>query len=217
MTAYLIYSKIKLHKGGMVMSYAKQVPPECQEDDLFWTGKDGSLHMNDEWFEENVVITGNREFKEFHTREYERLLKIDWYEFENFKSYGFGSVTDYLNFYFPREKKYSPREVHEWKRIIQEEDWLCGLCMLTGKRWREVTLRGVMQREWQTAYVSEDISDAQVRYIEMCYFNTGMEFMIYEDDDDSGYSAYVSDVSELDVDKVYLFDGYTKTAKYIEL
>lgn len=202
------------------MIYAKQVAPEYQEDDLFWTGKDGSLHMNDEWYEENVVITGNREFKEFHTREYEKLVKLDWYEFENFKSYGFGSVTEYFEFYLGR--KFNPREVHELKRVITEEDWLTGLRILTGKVWRQVCLRGVMQREWQYAYVSAEFSDVQVGYLEMCYFNTGMEFLVYEEgSEDSAYSVYVRDADELKeccgVDVVYLFDGYERMPKYKEV
>lgn len=203
------------------MIYAKQVAPEYQEDDLFWSGKDGSLHMNDEWLEENVVIRGNREFKEMLTSDYEKMLKLDWWEFENFKSYGFGCVSEYLNYYLPRKdgKKWSGRQVAEWKKIIQDENWIEGLRLLTGLVWREVTIRGCMQREWQEMLVSENISDKQVEYIEMCYFNTGMEFRVYEDNDENCvYLAYVGDVSELeDVDKVYLFDGWDRTERYKEV
>ncbi len=197
------------------MTYAKQVAPEYQEDDLFWTDKNNNLRMNDEWFEENVIIVGNKEFKEFLTRDYEKLIGLDWWEYENFKNYGFACVTDYLNYYLPRKdgKSWSGPQVAAWKRIIKDEDWEEGLRLLTGLVWRSVTIRGCMQREWQEMLVSENISDAQVNYIEMCYFNTGMEFLVYEDDsEDSAYSVYVRDEDELKeccgVDKVYLFDGW---------
>lgn len=206
------------------MSIARQVNPECQEDDLFWTSsKDNSLHMNDDFLEENVIIAGNREFKEHLIPAYKKLEKFDWYEFENFKSYGFACVTDYLNYYFTREdgRGYTPLEVSKWKRYLKDDwkDYVCEcLYLITGKHWYEVTMRGIMQREWVTGYFSGEVKQEDVNYVEMCYFNTGAEFIIEEGEDN--YSVYVRDVEDLkeyDVDKVFLFDGYTREVKYKEM
>ena len=232
----------------MVKYYARQVDPELQEDDLFFTSntKKGrrELHFNDDWYENDVIISGNKEFLEYYTDAYEKITQsIDniLYEYElasNPKTNGcyWNNVSEVINYYFAKEngKKYSTKEIHEWKKLL--EDWsriddedfeLKALHLITEKEWRKVCIRGYMQREWQYLYVSENITEKDVRYIEMCYFNTGTEWRIYESEEDfenyeNATSMYIEDVDELpewlgceeDEIEIYLFDGYTKVANY---
>ena len=87
-------------------------------------------------------------------------------------------------------------------------------------------MRGYCQSEWQEGYASEELSDASVDYIELCYFNKGMEFLVYEskedfDNDGDCYSMYVSDIDDLrdrlgEEVTVFEFNGYIHTPKYKE-
>ena len=204
------------------MLYAKQVDPEFQEDDLFFTSKNG-LEMNDDYLYDNVIIDGNREFRGITTKAYQKIKEDLWYEYENYHSFGFANKTDFIEFYYGRSdgKHYSKHDIHVWIEMLENE--ICvitALELITRKKWREIEIRGCMQREWQTIYVTEEISDETVRYIEMCYFNTGVEFLVYENEDDC-YSVYVEDTEELKSRypgiKIYEFDGYEKTIKYREV
>lgn len=224
------------------MYYAKQVSPEYQQDDLFYQYKDSKGHyelgLNDDYYTNNVIIYGNKEFKDLTTKEFDKLLKIDWYEWENLDQYGFGNMSDYLNFYFKKTngKNYSPKEVKKWKELLENHCYVEqiieeALQLITGQKWRKETIRGYMQREWQTIYVNSLVSDKAVNYLEMCYFNTGSEFIVYESEEDyeneNGYSIYLdccdkSDIAEYlgceesDL-KVFKYVGYHKVSDYEEM
>lgn len=215
------------------MLYAKQVAPEYQEDDLFWTNSKNELRMNNDIYEENVIIDGNREFREFFTPAYRKIKKISsdiWYDWEYLSSCGFANRTEFIEFYLSREdgKRYSKKDISVWIKLLdnwdEDEDLIIrALNLITRKNWRRVTMRGYMQREWQYMYVNEEITDGEVEYIETCYFNTGMEFAIY-DDEECVNSYYVKDTDELcehfeyEIKKgefeILLFDGWNKTPKY---
>lgn len=227
--------------------YCKQVPPEHQEDDLFWVSK-GNLRFNDERYEENVIINGNEDYRGYCTQAYEKLKKIDsyiGYEYDLTKEPHsnhcyWNSVSDLINYYFSKEngKKYSTKEIHQWKELLdnwneKEEDIVKALKLITGKEWRKKIIRGSMQREWQEIYVSEEITDKDVDYIEMCYFNTGTEWFIYEsekdfEEDNYSYSLYVdgwnvkTNLAERIGCKeeelvVMEFDGWNNTPRYKEI
>lgn len=212
--------------------YAKQVAPEYQRDDLFFCGKDGKLLMEDDYFDNRVIIDGNREFRGMTIPAYDKIKKLAtdlWYDWDNLSSCGFGSKEEFVEYYLSEDN------VEEWIKLLESNiDWtdedfvVAALKLLTGKEWRHVCIRGCMQREWQYMYVNEDISDEDVRYIEMCYFNTGMEFVVYEskkdfDKEEEGCSYYVESVEDLreklsDYNlRVFESDGYTQTAKYKEV
>ena len=214
------------------MYYAKQRNPEFQEDDLFFNYK-GELRLNDDYYVDNVIIDGNRDYRSLTTEAYEKVKRISselWYDWEYYRSCGFGSRKEMIEYYFSREdgKKYSGREIGVWINLLNnwEEDEYhitTALYLITRKKWREISLRGYCQSEWQEGYASEELSDASVEHIELCYFNKGMEFLVYEskedfDNDGDCYSMYVSDLQDLrdrlgDEVTVFEFTGYKKNTR----
>lgn len=220
------------------MLYAKQVDPEYQEDDLFYSYKDSKtgryeLGMNDDYYYENLILDGNRDFHGISTKAYDKLKQLNslWYEWENYRSCGFGSRTEFIEWYCKRDdgKHYSKRDIHVWIELLdnwdeKDLDFEEGLFLITRKSWRKICLRGCMQSEWQEGYASEELSNASVDYIELCYFNKGMEFLVYESKEDfyndgDCYSIYVGDVQDLrdrlgEEVTVYEWNGYIKTPKY---
>ena len=218
------------------MLYAKQVSPEWQDNDLF-VRHNRELSINDDYYVDNIIIDGNRDFMSLTTKAYEKLKKLTydlWYDWQNLSSCGFGNKTEFIEYYFNREdgKKYSKKEIHQWCELIEnwnddEDQIVTGLNLITRKKWRSISLRGYCQSDWQEGYASEELSSASVRYIEMCYFNTGMEFIVYESEEDyeneeNGYSIYVSDVDDLrdrlgEEVRVFIFTGYSQIANYEEV
>lgn len=218
--------------------YAKQIAPEYQEDDLFyrWTdeNKHSHLGMNDDYLAETVIIVGNKEFMEFTNKAYDKLAKFAndlWYDWDYLESCGFHTRSEFLEYYYGVSVK-NKRLVHQWIELFNnwsgsEDDYVTGLKLLTGHVWRSVTIRGCMQSEWQDMYVRDDVSDRDVRYVEMCYFNTGMEFVVYEskedfDNDVDGCSCYVEDIDDLCQRfmgniHVFEFTGYKKIPEYKEV
>lgn len=232
--------------------YARQINPECQEDDLFYTFKNKNGHYelgwNDDAYVNDVIIYGNKDYHGYETDEYANIQQLDsvYYEYEtllNPQSYHcyWNSITEFIGCYFPKtygNKKYSTKEIHAWKKLLEKysERWdmdaiiLDALQLMTGKKWREFTMRGYCQSEWQDGYASENVTDKQLRYIEMCYFNKGNEYIVYENRRDfqrneEGYSmyvdsynskAYMAEILGCDEKEIsmYDWDGYTKTPKY---
>ena len=226
--------------------YARQVNPEFQEDDLFYTftNKQGrtELGFNDEIYDNNIIIEGNDDYLTYSIREYDNLMKLDslWYEYEtllNPKSNHcyWSSFSEFFNYYLPKSngKKYSNKEIHQWKELMKKntneiiED---ALKLMTGKSWRKFKMTGYCQRDWQYGYASEEITDKQLEYVGMCYFNTGNEYIVFESredfkKDENGYSMYVDSwqskeyMADLLACKpqeisMYDWDGYSKTPKY---
>lgn len=231
--------------------YCKQVDPEFQEDNLFWVGKNkdnrSQLHWENDFYTENVVICGNNDYISYYTKAYEKVLKIDdvGYEYDCISNPHtnhcyWDNVSQLINYYFAKEngKKYSKKEIHEWKHLMDywqdsEEDYLQALQLITGKKWRTKTIRGCCQSEWQTIYVSEEITQEDIDYIEMCYFNTGTEWLVFESEkdfkeDNYSYSLYVdgwnvkTNLAERigckEEELVCLeFNGYIETPQYKEI
>lgn len=228
--------------------WAKQVNPEFAEDDLFYVYKSKKtgyyeLGWNDEAFINDIIIYGNRDYHGWTTKEFDNIKNLDnvYYEYEPLtyertNHCYWSSASEFINYYFPKSngKKYSTREIHEWKKLLErgnsEDITLKALELMTGKKWREIRLRGYCQSDWQNGYASEDVSEEYVRYVEMCYFNTGSEYIVYEDrqdfkNDENGYSMYVDSwhskeklaeilgCKEKEI-SMYDWDGYTKTSKY---
>ena len=225
----------------MVKYYAKQVSPEWQEDDLFYQYKDKktghyNLGMNDDYYVDDVIIFGNKEFKDYTNEEFDKIRQLDnvYYEFEN--NY-WNNASEFVHAYFGRKngKRYGTREIHAWKELFKKyeqrydiDDVITdALKLMTGKSWRTREIHGYMQREWQTIYVSENVSEESVDYIGMCYFNTGTEWLVYEskedfDNEESSYSIYCEDEEDL-VDRIgceredieiYEFVDYVKIPQY---
>lgn len=230
------------------MYFAKQVSPEWQEDDLFYQYKDKNGHyclgLNDDFIADNIIIVGNKEYKEFLSPEYKKVKELEnaYYECENLDNKRsnhcyWDNWSQFLQAYVSRSngKKYNTREIHKWKLLIEKytdhwdiDDIMCeALELMTGRKWRQFTMRGCMQREWQCGYASDELTDKDVEYVEMCYFNTGMEFIVYEskedfDNEENGCSYYVEDADDLcdrfqEGIKIYAFSGYKHIPEYEEV
>ncbi len=104
------------------------------------------------------------------------------------------------------------------------------LFLMTGKKWQFETIRGCSQSDWQQCYVSEEITSDMLKYLEICYFNTGCEYRVYEnkedfDNEENSFSVYVDSydseqnlIDNLGCDKeeieIYKITGYTRNACY---
>ena len=103
----------------------------------------------------------------------------------------------------------------------------------TGKKWKQTTIKGYSQGDWQDVYdIDDEVSEAYVEEIENFYMGKVTEFRATEDDDaDSWYTAYVPDdvvckgkdaiCRYLDLQPetttILKDDGYEKVYKYVEI
>ena len=104
---------------------------------------------------------------------------------------------------------------------------------VTGKKWKQTTIKGYSQGDWQDVYYAEgEVSEAYIEEIENFYMGKITEFRATEDDDqDSCYTAYVPDdvvwegkdaiCRYLDLQPetttILKDDGYEKVYKYVEI
>lgn len=176
--------------------YARQIPPEYQESPL----------MLDDIWPENLIITGNRDFQDHTTPEYDQLIDYlddmanDWENANYWYSYGQltlikkskpeTSLRELLHAYGfkrPDGKEWTTKQRHEWRVILENnrpDDYITdALELLTGKRWDTCTIRGCVQRDWQgVIYPGDEWSRKDLDYFEAEYFNTGSEWMIHDED-----------------------------------
>lgn len=185
--------------------YARQVPPEYQQSPL--------MH-DDEFFPDDVILDGNRDYLSHTTPAYDRILEYmdDAQEaLADLKSYPddayYKNATEAINDIFPRDsgKRYSTRQIRAWKTIItewtQDDDQVCeALELITGNPYTSTVLRGVDQSDWQDAFFPATWSREAIDTLEAEYFNTGSEWAVCETDDD------IHDASDLDdQDLVYTY------------
>lgn len=176
--------------------YARQINPAYQESPLF---------LSDVW-PENVIFTGNRYYNERTIPAWDKLDNVE----EVIDSYGpeewYRNITDALNDLVPRDdgRGYNTRQVHEWKKLIDEWDIADDDCkaealsLITGKKYDYTTLRGCSQDDWiDIFYPVEEWDRKSLECLEMEYFNTGSEWIIHDEEtepetpeDISGYSVY---------------------------
>ena len=112
-------------------------------------------------------------------------------------------------------------------------DVLEQLKKVTGKTWKQTTIKGYSQGDWQDIYYIEgEVCKEYIEEIEVFYMGKVTEFRTTEDDDpDSCYVVYVPDYivwegkgaicSYLDLQpettKVLKDDGYERVYKYVEI
>lgn len=103
----------------------------------------------------------------------------------------------------------------------------------TGKKWKQTTIKGYSQGDWQDVYYVEDeVSKEYIEEIENFYMNKISEFRAIEDDDpDFYYIVYVPDdvvwkgkeaicmYLDLQPETTIILkdDGYEKVYKYVEI
>lgn len=229
--------------------YCKQVNPEFAESYLFYQFKDKKtghygLSFNDDYYADNIIIDGNNNYMSYWPAGLEHLTKnLEWFNSDLVGYCGeHGSLTELANYYFKKwnGKRWSKRELAQWRKVSDlTDDWtrengeealLLALKLITGKTWRSYSMRGYCQGDWQEGYASEDVSEEALNYMEMCYFNTGEEYLIYDNEknfnnEEADTSIYVDGYNKRERIAEYLeckpedliiyeFDGYTKTPKY---
>ena len=103
----------------------------------------------------------------------------------------------------------------------------------TGKKWKQTTIKGYSQGDWQDVYYVEDeVSKEYIEEIQNFYMGKITEFSVIEDDDpDSCYVVYVPDdivwkgkdticrYLDLQPETTLILkdDGYEKVYKYVEI
>lgn len=188
--------------------YARQIPPEYQESPLYWNynRKDG-LDLRDTWPE--ITLTGNGHFCGYKTELFEAAERIDDAadEYTNGQEWTGERVriVDALRDYGiekQNRKKWTPRELGQFKRIFQSWDrnpWdgrnadariVETLELMTGRPWDVETLRGCSQGDYIDCYYPRDkYSPQDLERLEMEYFNTGEEWTVFEEDPDENPDA----------------------------
>lgn len=227
--------------------YAKQVPPEVQESPLFLP----------ERFPENIAVYGNRDFISRKPEVFERVQNVleqgelaEVLEFpEEWKPW-YKNATEAISEYLPATngKKYSPKKIHALRCLVidysccvcsKENEIICKvLSIVDGRLWDWKTIRGSTQSDWNEVFFPvDDWGEKELKEFESQYFNTGREWIVYEQGEDPkkedafGYSVYCVGFTDYEIKKeiaeaagekpenvvLYKFSGYSKTAKYEEV
>ena len=190
---------------------AYQVAPEYQES---------PLSSFDDWLE-GLEIYGNRDYIRRTSETFDEVLEC--------LEYG-----DFSDFQFTRYKadrmEYLCSEYYTQgannEAIIAE-----ALSIVTGQQWEYRQIFGCCQSDWNYIYYRpEEWTEKALEYFEIEYFNTGDEWHIEDEEGDDLGSVYTHEWNDDEKKReiaenigvypgdvtLYLFDGWTKTAKYKE-
>lgn len=190
---------------------AYQVAPEYQEAPL-WQ------------FDEmpgDVEIYGNKDYIRDTSATFDEVLEcLEYGDFSDFEFTGYKAerMEELCN-------KYGTRGADD-EGIIAE-----ALSIVTGQKWGYKKISGCCQSDWNYIYYRPDEWTAKaLEYFEIEYFNTGNEWRIEDEEGDDMGNVYTHEWNDdekkreiaenIGVDPgevtLYLFDGWTKTAKYRE-
>lgn len=190
---------------------AYQVAPEYQESPLY---------LFDE-ATEDLEIYGNRDFKRRTSAKFDEVLEcLENGDFSDFKFTGCKAerLEELCN-------KYGTRGALD-EQIIAE-----ALSIVTGQKWEYRQISGCCQSDWNYIYYRpEEWTEKTLGYFEIEYFNIGDEWRIEDEEGDDLGSVYTHEWNDDEKKReiaenigvepedvaLYLFDGWTKTAKYKE-
>lgn len=190
---------------------AYQVAPEYQEAPLW---------LFDE-MPEDVEICGNTDYKRHTSATFDEVLEcLEYGDFSDFEFTGYKAerLEELCN-------KYGTRGADD-EDIIAE-----ALSIVTGQKWECKQISGCCQSDWNYIYYRpEEWTAKALEYFEIEYFNIGNEWRIEDEEGDDMGNVYTHEWNDdekkreiaenigVDPDEVtlYLFDGWTKTAKYKE-
>ena len=191
---------------------AYQVAPEYKESPLY---------LFDEWLE-GLEIYGNKDYKRRTSETFDEVLEClecgDFSAFE-FTGYKAERMEELCNKYYTQGANN--------EAIIAE-----ALSIVTGQKWEYKQISGICQSDWNYIYYRpEEWPEKALEYFEVEYFNTGDEWRIEGEEGDDFGSVYTHELDDdeqrreiaenigVNPDEVtlYLFDGWTKTAKYKEV
>lgn len=188
---------------------AYQVAPEYQESPLC---------LFDEVLE-GMEICGNKDYKRHTSATFDEVLEcLEYGNFSDFEFTGYKAerLEELCN-------KYGTRGADD-EGIIAE-----ALFIITGQKWKYKQISGCCQSEWNYIYYRPDEWTAKaLEYFEIEYFNIGNEWRIEDEEGDDMENVYTHEWNDderkreiaenigVNPDEVtlYLFDGWTKTAKY---
>ena len=193
---------------------AYQVAPEYQESPLY---------LFDE-VPEGMEIYGNRDYIRRTSATFDEVLEcLEYGDFSEFDSKLTGCDAARIN---DLCDEYGTRKAND-QRIIAE-----ALSIVTGQKWEYKQISGCCQSDWNYIYYRPDEwTEKALEYFEIEYFNTGDEWHIEDEEGDDLGSVYTHEWNDdeqkreiaesIGVDPgevtLYLFDGWTKTAKYKEV
>lgn len=190
---------------------AYQVAPEYQEAPLW---------LFDE-MPEGVEVYGNKYYERHTSATFDEVLEcLEYGDFSDFEFTGYKAerMEELCN-------KYGTRGADD-EGIIAE-----ALSIVTGQKWECKQISGCCQSDWNYIYYRpEEWTEKALEYFEIEYFNTGEEWRIEDEEGDYMGSVYTHEWNDdekkreiaenIGVDPgevtLYLFDGWTKTAKYKE-
>ena len=190
---------------------AYQVAPEYQEAPL-WAFNE---------MPEGVEICGNKDYERHTSATFDEVLEcLEYGDFSDFEFTGYKAerMEELCN-------KYGTRGAND-EGIIAE-----ALSIVTGQKWKYKQISGCCQSDWNYIYYRTDEWAAKaLEYFEIEYFNTGIEWRIENEEGDYMGSVYTHEwdddekkreiAEQIGVNPgevtLYLFDGWTKTAKYKE-
>ena len=190
---------------------AYQVAPEYQESPLY---------LFDE-VPEGLEIYGNRNYIRRTSATFDEVLYcLEYGDFGDFEFTGYKAerLEELCNKYYTQGANN--------EAIIAE-----ALSIVTGQKWEYRQISGSCQSDWNYIYYRpEEWPEEALKYFEIEYFNTGDEWRIEDEEgddlgniythecDDDGKKIEIAECIGADPEEVtlYLFDGWTKTAKYKE-
>lgn len=174
--------------------YAIQQNRDYIDTETYFDFKEESEYMK-------LAILGGRDFQDFKFEEFEKAEKYfdDFInEFESIlkkDEYGFHyTYSEVVNAYFRKNngKKYTTKEVHKFKLLYEKietertydfEDYACEILeLMTGEKYEKTAIRGCSQGDYAEIIHPITITKDTIDYIEACYFGTGTEYCIYEEE-----------------------------------
>lgn len=204
------------------MITAKQTPYDIQESP-FELYKDDLTGIN---------IVGNRDYISIKSIEYETMENMlqDMYDDDTDKEI-LATVQEYFPEYNRENETLILKTIRAWRGMRDQDAAL--LTAITGDIWKTTTIYGTAQSEWQeVVYNTKEWTPEKIAILGQDYFNTGLEYCIYDDDGELTecmyiYNAYDGDsikkkiAKSLDLDpseiKLINFTGYTQVAQYEEV
>lgn len=218
------------------MVIAKQVPPEHQCSPFEFEVGDFEFHYP------GVILTGNKNFVEHITNEYNYAVNNLYDAQQAIYELGedcpeYEDEAEVITEFFPPVNKdeYSRDDIEHWIRLLVatnnsfDKGYIVeALSLMTGCKYEYTTIRGCCQSDWQQMfYPADQYSSDFVEYFSIIYFNLGSEWTINDECFYLNTSGYDMDEvrNELceqtglmpDEIKLLKFEGWKKTATYEEV
>lgn len=208
--------------------YAKQIPPEFQESPLF---------HGDEFWPENVYVFGNRHFNSHSGRleDIKRALEDIYDVCQGWSHYS--NLADVMparddGREYTRAERLTfarlAKNYFEYRNSSSDENEILRdvLELITGQKYKNTTIRGCCQGDWQDIIYPAEYGRDWLECFETEYFNTGAEWIIDEDWSvythvwsSDGIREEIANAAGVDPADVVLleFTGWSRSPEYREV